>query len=410
MRGNAALLIERPGVQPVQARLPLGLLAAAGFLAMACARIMDPLLAEIATDFRVSVPAASIVIAAFTLPYGLNQLLLGPLGDRFGKLRVMLGALAGFVLFTGLCATAANLPMLVLLRALSGAMSAGMIPAAMAYIADAVPYELRQITISRYMTGNVMGLTLAGPIGGIVGEFLGWRAVFIVLAIAGAGVSALLGWRLRALPDPRHPGPLFNPGNYLNLAARRPSRLLLLATAAEGAVTTGAFPFLAPFLHQDFGLSYGVAGIVLSFFGVGAFVYTRIATPLLPRLGEPGFILVGGSMIVLSLVLATLLRGWGGFIALEAALGLGYYLLHGVLQARATELLPHARSTAMASFAFMLFLGQSIGALLFAIWIATVGYRWSLLADAALMLLLTLALYGLVRRAVSAQPSAAAGE
>ena len=382
--------------------MPLGLLAAAGFLAMACARVMDPLLAAIAADFRVGVPAASIVIAAFTLPYGLNQLVLGPLGDRFGKLRVMLAALAGFVLFTGLCATAANLPMLVLLRALSGAMSAGMIPAAMAYIADAVPYELRQITISRYMTGNVMGLTLAGPIGGIIGEFLGWRAVFLVLAAAGAGVSTLLALRLRALPDPRHPGPLFNPGNYLTLAGRRTSRLLLLATAAEGAVTTGAFPFLAPFLHQEFALSYAAAGVILAFFGIGAFLYTRVATPLLPRLGEPGFILAGGGMMVVCLVLATLLHGWGGFVALETGLGLGYYLLHGVLQARATELLPHARSTAMASFAFMLFFGQSIGAMLFAMGIAAAGYRWSLLADAALVLAVTLALYRLAAPTASA--------
>lgn len=410
MRGNAALLTGLPPAHAAHGWLPLGLLAAAGFLAMACARVMDPLLAEIAADFRIGVPAASIVIAAFTLPYGLNQLVLGPLGDRIGKLRVMLAALVGFVVFTGLCATAVNLPMLVLLRALSGAMSAGMIPAAMAYIADAVPYEQRQITISRYMTGNVMGLTLAGPVGGIIGEFLGWRAVFLVLAAAGAGVSVLLGWRLRALPDPRHPGPLFNPGNYLNLAARPASRLLLLATAAEGAVTTGAFPFLAPFMHQDFALSYAAAGLILSFFGVGAFLYTRIATPLLPRLGEPGFILLGGGMMVLCLVLATLLRGWTGFVALETGLGLGYYLLHGVLQARATELLPHARSTAMASFAFMLFLGQSIGALAFAAWIAAAGYRWSLRADAGLVAAVTLALYWLVRRALSAQARAAAGE
>ena len=410
MRGNAALLTGLTRAPATQVRLPLGLLAAAGFLAMACARVMDPLLAAIAADYRISVPAASIVIAAFTLPYGLNQLLLGPLGDRFGKLRVMLAALAGFVVFTGLCATAANLTMLVLLRALSGAMSAGLIPAAMAYIGDAVPYELRQVTISRYMTGNVMGLIMAGPIGGIVGEFLGWRAVFLVLAVAGAGVSALLAIRLRALPDPRHPGPLFNPGNYLTLAGRSSSRLLLLATAAEGAVTTGAFPFLAPFLHQEFALSYGAVGVILSCFGAGAFLYTRVAAPLLPRLGEPGFILVGGGMIVLCLVLATVLRGWGGFVALETGLGLGYYLLHGVLQARATELLPHARSTAMASFAFMLFLGQSIGALAFAMWIAAAGYRHALLADAALVLVLTLALHRIVARAVSAQAGAAAGE
>ena len=86
---------------PDAAILPLGLLAAAGFLSSAGARVVDPLLHAIATDFSVTVPQVSVVIAAFTLPYGLNQLVLGPVGDRFGKLRVMLGALLGYALFTG---------------------------------------------------------------------------------------------------------------------------------------------------------------------------------------------------------------------------------------------------------------------------------------------------------------------
>lgn len=373
-----------------------------GFLAMTCTRLMDPLLAAVAADFRMSVPAVSVVIAAYTLPYALNQLLLGPLADRFGKLHVMLAAISLFALFTGLCATATSLPMLMLLRAFSGAASAGLIPVAISYIGDAVSYETRQVTLSRYLTGSVTGLTLAGPIGGIISEFLGWRMAFVLLSVAAAGVTGLLAVRLRHLPDPRQEGKLFNAGHYLNLAGRTPSRLFLLATAAEGAVTTGAFPFVAPFLHKHFSLSYGAVGLILAFFGGGAFLYTRLATKLLPRMGELRFILTGGCMMTVCLVLATLLRSWGGFIAVEAGLGLGYYLLHGVMQTRATELLPNARSTAMSSFAFMLFLGQSVGSLAFAMWVALFGYRWALLTDAALLLLLTLALRHIVACAATA--------
>lgn len=377
--------MERPA-------LPLGLLAAAGFLSMSGARVMDPLLAVIAADFHIGVPTASIVIAAFTLPYGLNQLVLGPLGDRFGKLRVMLAALLGLVVFTALCATARNLPMLVVLRALSGAASAGLIPLSMAYIGDAVPYEQRQITISRYMTGNVMGLTLAGPIGGVLGESIGWRGVFLALAAAAAIVATLLGHRLRALPDRRGSG-VFNPANYLLLATRPFARRLLIATAAEGAMTVGAFPFIAPFLHAEFGLSYAVVGLILACFGIGAFLYTRIAPRALPRLGEPGMILAGGGLMTLSLLAATLTPSGLSFFAIETGLGLGFYLLHGVLQARATELLPHARSTAVASFAFVLFLGQSIGALLLAAWIAAAGYRGALVAEATMVALVAVWLW-----------------
>lgn len=392
---------QPPIVAAERDALPLRLLAAAGFLSMSGARVMDPLLAVVAADFGIGVPAVSVVIAAFTLPYGLNQLVMGPLGDRFGKLRAMLAALVGFVLFTGLCATAGNLPMLVVLRALAGAASAGLIPISMAYIGDAVPYARRQITLSRYMTGNVMGLILAGPIGGVLGEYVSWRGVFVVLAGAGAVVAGLLASRLRALPD-RHDGAAFSVASYLVLATRPAARVLLLGTAAEGAVAAGAFPFLAPFLHEGFGLSYGAVGLVLACFGLGAFLYTRLAPLLLPRLGEPGLVLTGGSVITLCLVLATLTPSWSSFVAIETGLGLGFYLLHGVLQARATELLPHARSTAVASFAFMLFLGQSVGALSLAAWIAAAGYRPALLADAVLVLAVTFWLRHVVadRRAV----------
>ena len=61
--------------------LPILLLAAAGFLSSAGARVIDPLLSVIALDFGTTVPAVSIVVAAYTLPYGLCQVLLGPAGS-----------------------------------------------------------------------------------------------------------------------------------------------------------------------------------------------------------------------------------------------------------------------------------------------------------------------------------------
>ena len=62
-----------------------------GFGAFACqasVRICDAMLPQLSQEFGVSIAAASAVIAAFVIAYGLSQLLHGPLGDRFGKLRV----------------------------------------------------------------------------------------------------------------------------------------------------------------------------------------------------------------------------------------------------------------------------------------------------------------------------------
>ncbi len=46
-------------------------------------------------------------------------------------------------------------------------------------------------------------------------------------------------------------------------------------------------------------------------------------------------------------------------------LGFGYIALHTTLQTRATELVPEARGTAVALFAFFLFLGGALGSALF---------------------------------------------
>ena len=165
---------------PVQSRaLPLGLLAAAGFLSSAGARAVDALLALIAQDFETSVSAVSVVLAAFSVSYGIFQLVLGPLSDSFGKLRLILLALIGYTTFTGACALASDVTSLTVLRACSGAASAGLIPVCLAYIGDTVPYERRQLTLSRFLVGVMLAQTIAGPLSGGFGQYIGWRGVFL---------------------------------------------------------------------------------------------------------------------------------------------------------------------------------------------------------------------------------------
>ena len=63
------------------------LLAVASFASQAMVRVADTLLPQIAADFGITVGAASIVVTAYALTHGSIQLIIGPIGDRFGKYR-----------------------------------------------------------------------------------------------------------------------------------------------------------------------------------------------------------------------------------------------------------------------------------------------------------------------------------
>src|SRR4051812_14896618 len=61
------------------------LLAAAGFASQAQVRVTDSLLPQIAADFGTTVGAAAMVVTTYVIAHGSIQLLIGPVGDRFGK-------------------------------------------------------------------------------------------------------------------------------------------------------------------------------------------------------------------------------------------------------------------------------------------------------------------------------------
>src|SRR5947207_8377680 len=131
MRLTRAAPPEAPaGAAPVS----LLLLGAAAFVVTADIRVVNPLLRVIASEFGADVGDTGWIVTAYTVPYGLFQLLYGPLGDRLGKLRVMTVTLALFAVGTAACGLAPGLATLALLRFLTGAAAAAMIPLALSPI------------------------------------------------------------------------------------------------------------------------------------------------------------------------------------------------------------------------------------------------------------------------------------
>ena len=68
-------------------------------------RVTDSLLPQIAADFGTTVGEASIVVAAYAISHGTIQLIIGPVGDRFGKYRTVTVMCALAAILVALCGT-----------------------------------------------------------------------------------------------------------------------------------------------------------------------------------------------------------------------------------------------------------------------------------------------------------------
>ena len=396
-------------------RASLLVLGMAAFMVQADARVIDPLLHVIAREFHTSPPAAAVVISSYALPYGLFQLLYGPVGDRVGKIRVMAACLAIFSFGTFACAFVPNIPVFASLRFLTGVAAAAVIPMSLGYIGDKFPYQDRQIALGRFMSALMIGQIVGSTLGGIFGQYLGWRYIFVFFGLVSLVVSALLAREGRRFAEQRSTArplgiaimtvPLRWVADLRGSARRpagcgldgsrsgwrlpagvrlatqyggmlkRPTAPLVLGTVMlEGLFVFGGLSYLASSLTDRFGINYAYAGLMVAGFGCGGLIYSFSVKKLVTGAGELGVLLLGGTLLGVAFVFIGEMPAWQWFVPAVIVLGMGYYTMHGTLQTRATELAPQARGTAISLFAFFFFLGQATGPQLLGSILKTRGY------------------------------------
>jgi predicted MFS family arabinose efflux permease len=88
----------------------------------------------------------------------------------------------------------------------------------------------------------------------------------------------------------------------------------------------------------------------------------------------------GGGLSALCFAIVTIQPAVIFFPLAMLVLGGSFTVMHSTFQTRATELAPTARATGISLFAFSLFLGSSVGALLTALAIDSLGYHPTMLA------------------------------
>ncbi len=377
---------------PVLAITALALAALASGVSM---RLADALLPRLAREFEVSLGQASQVVTVFAVAYGLAQLLFGPLGDRFGKYRVIGWSCAASALTALLCALAHSHDALMAARLLAGASSSAVIPLAMAWIGDVVAYERRQPVLARFLIGQITGFAIGVWAGGYAAEHLDWRTPFYGVAVLFALAAVLLQWVRRGLPASVVAPRAAAPGNLLQrtlgefgaVLVRPWARVVLVTVFFEGACLYGPFAFIAAHLHQRFDLPLSTVGALVMLFALGSMSYALGARLLIGSLGEVVLVRTGSVFMAAALGVLAFAPTWWWAMPACAVLGLGFYMMHNTLQTHATQMAPERRGAAVATFAASLFLGQSLGVGAAGLLVGVVGTGWVLSAGGAGMLL-----------------------
>jgi predicted MFS family arabinose efflux permease len=371
---------------PVMAILLLSFAAFASGLSL---RVTDPLLPALASEFGVSLGDASYVVTLFSVAYGTSLLFYGPLGDRYGKYRVVGWACFASAITAALCAVAPTYETMLIARFVAGATTSAAIPLSMAWIGDVIPYSKRQPVIARFLVGQILGLSAGVLLGGLAADHLGRHIPFYGLSLAflltGIAIARLYPQLPAAGRLTQHAeGHVVQRmiGEFGAVLKQPWARVVLLSVCLEGGFLYGSFAFIASHLHTVFGLSLSSAGLIVMLFGGGGLVFAGSAQWVVKRFGEAGMGRWGGVLMAITLMTVALAPSWVWAIPACFVCGIGFYMLHNTLQTNATQMAPERRGAAVAAFATAFYFGQSIGVGLAGLLVAWAGTRWLIAAGA----------------------------
>ncbi len=211
--------------------------------------------------------------SAFAWVYGLASPLAGFVVDRVRRKTAILG---GLHLWSVVCAATAlsrNFRHLFLFRAAEGLGETFYFPSSMSLISDYHGRDTRSRAMGLHQTSVYVGTIGGGAFAGLIGQYYGWRASFIVFGVFGILLGVVLHIFIREpargaadAEDSSIVTPLPFPA-FVRLVARTPALLCLLgAFMCANFVAVVLLSWMPKFLYDRFGMSLAMAGLTATLF------------------------------------------------------------------------------------------------------------------------------------------------
>ncbi len=172
------------------------------FMALLDSTIVNVALPDMTNSFHSGMEHMSWVVNGYNLAFAVCLITASRLADQFGRKRLFIIGVAGFVVSSALVGMSSSLPMLVTFRVIQGMAAAIVVPVTIPLAVDLFPPQMRGLILGVW--GGISGLAAAsGPsLGGILTDAMGWQTVFYVNLPIGL-ICLLLSVRLlRESVDP----------------------------------------------------------------------------------------------------------------------------------------------------------------------------------------------------------------
>lgn len=183
-------------------RLLIGLLLAVLTFGMFAQTILN-IATNIRTDLGISVDASNTAVSIAALFSGMFIVVLGGLGDRFGRLKITKLGLLLSIIGSFLVAVSPKGTSVYLLigRIIQGLSSACIMPNALAIIKAFYEGPARQRAVSVYSMGSWGGSAISSIFGGIIASTIGWRWIFWI----SIGVAIISYFLIAGTPESKNP-------------------------------------------------------------------------------------------------------------------------------------------------------------------------------------------------------------
>jgi DHA1 family bicyclomycin/chloramphenicol resistance-like MFS transporter len=255
------------------------------------------------------------------------QIVIGPISDRYGRRKVLIGSLILFILATIGTLLAPNATVFLIFRMAQAVIASGMV-LSRAVVRDMVA-DAEAASMIGYVTMGLSLVPMIGPvIGGVLDDAFGWRASFAFLLMIGIAVLALVWADLGETAELREVSLGTQARSYPALLT---SRRFWGYTLAAGFASGCFFAYLggAPYVGDKiFGLSSTEVGALFALSAIGYAAGNFLAGRYSVRVGMNRMILIGTMVTTVGLAVLALLTlsGLSGpvvFFGLTVFMGLG---------------------------------------------------------------------------------------